>query len=31
MEDSRVPSKKEDHISGCDVEFSVTLMVDVVR
>ena len=28
---SHVPSKKEDLISGCDGEFSVTLMVDAVR
>ena len=27
MEDSQVPSKKEDHISGCDGEFSMTLML----
>ena len=28
MEGSQVPSKKEDHISGCDGEFSVTLMIE---
>ena len=31
MEGSQMPSKKEDHISGCDGEFSVTLMIGVVR
>ena len=31
MEDSLVPPKKEDHISGRDGEFFVTLMIDAVR
>ena len=31
MEDSQVPSKKEDHVSGCGGEFSLTLMIDAAR